>query len=323
MKLGTTKKFQGEVTGRYAQPFRMFAQLIATCSLNDHKGRQNIERAAELWFRLINRPTSHFRILPKVLLIGASKCGTSSMAELLSAHPNCLPPFYKEVRFFDSSRIRPRRLDLYRAHYPTQAWQRLKESITGRQLWTADFSPTYYDHPHAPRRIFSTLGNDVKLILMVRNPVDRTYSQYRFQKTLGNETADSFDEALRLEAERIEGEDDRQRADERYFSRKRNHFGYTTRSFYFRYIRNWLEYFPPEQLHLVVLEDFEKAPQTVFDGLCDFLESPRHPINPIVRNASKIQSPMSSTTRSMLVEKFRAHNREMSEFFGRDFDWDQ
>ena len=98
---------------------------------------------------------------------------------------------------------------------------------SGRRAWTADFSPTYFDHPHAPRRVFETLGPGVKLILVLRNPVDRAFSQYRFQKGFGNEREEHFEKALDLEASRVAGVAEKQRADERYYSYPLNMFGYS------------------------------------------------------------------------------------------------
>ncbi len=242
------------------------------------------------------------------------------MANHLSSHPDCMPPFYKEVRYFDSSRVTD--LDSYKAYFPTFFRRKLKKFLSGRRPWTADFSPTYYDYPHAPRRIFETLGPDIKLILMVRNPIDRAYSQYRFQRELGHEHEETFEKALELEESRIAGEEEKQLQDELYFSRPRNHFGYLARSLYLPYIKNWYQYFDKSQLLIIRFEDFTKSPQSIFDEICDFIAVPRHQISNKVHNASKIEETMATETRAKLVEYFRKHNKEMSGYLGRDFDWD-
>jgi hypothetical protein len=282
-----------------------------------------VRKAGNAWFRLFCRPLGRFCVLPDVVVIGASKCGTSSLAAHLSSHPDCLPPFFKEVRYFDSSRSSVTDLDAYRAHFPTAAHRKAKELFSGRSGWTGDFSPTYYDHPHAPRRVFETLRADVKLILMVRNPVDRAFSQYRFQRGIGNEPEGDFEKALELEESRVAGEAEKQLADASYFSLPLNKYGYVTRSRYLEYIKNWHRYFDPSRLLIVRFEDFEREPQSVFDEICDFIEKPRCRIKSEIHNVSRIREGMAAETRARLVDTFRAHNAEMSDYLARDFDWDR
>ena len=313
---------QDVISERYSQPFRTLARLIFLTA-GSRGGKHACHAVARIWFRLFCQPFSRFCIFPEVFLIGASKCGTSSMAAHLSSHPDCLPPFYKEPHYFNSGGIRSTRLYVYRAHFPTAAYRQLKQLVVGRKAWAADFTPTYYDHPHAPRRISETLGSEVKLIMMVRNPADRAFSQYRFQKGLGNEREESFERALELEASRVAGEAEKQLADESYFSRALNHFGYVTRGMYLPYIKNWHKYFKRSQLLIVRFEDFRASPQAAFDDVCDFIGAPRHRITQAIHNVSRGGESMSASTRAMLIATFRDHNREMSEYLGRDFAWDQ
>jgi hypothetical protein len=233
-----------------------------------------------------------------------------------------MPPFFKEVRYFDSSRIRATDLGVYKAHFPTTAHRKAKELVSGRRAWTGDFSPTYYDHPHAPRRAFGVLGPDVKLIMMVRNPIDRAFSQYRFQRGIGNEREVNFEKALELEETRVAGEEEKQRANEWYFSIPLNVYGYVARSMYLQYIKNWQQYFDPSRLLIIRFEDLKSTPQPVFDGICDFIGSPHCPIRSEIHNVSTVREKIPAGTRARLVETFRAHNEEMSDYLARDFDWD-
>jgi len=316
-------RYQQEVvSGRYSKPFRGVARVIS--AFPGRNGNERIIRkVAKVWVRRLRRPFSRFAVLPEVLLIGASKCGTSSMAAHLSSHPDCMPPFYKEVRYFDASRIPVADFDLFKAHFPTIARRKAKELVTGRRAWTADFSPTYFDHPHAPRRVFEVLGRDPKLILLVRNPVDRAFSQYRFQKGIGNETEDDFEKALNLEAGRVAGEVERQLVDESYYSDSLMKFGYVTRGMYLRSLERWHRYFDRSSLLIVRFEDFKASPQSVFDGICDFLEVPHHRIRNEVHNVSTVRQTMSPAARARLLEIFRPHNQQLSEYLDRDFDWDR
>lgn len=313
---------QDVVSERYTQPFRSVARVIS--AFPGRNGNERIIRkVAKVWIARFRRPLSRLCVLPDVLLIGASKCGTSSMAAHLSAHPDCMPPFYKEVRYFDSSRIPAADYDGFRAHFPTVVRRGAKQLVSGRRAWTADFSPTYFDHPHAPRRVFEVLGSEVRLVLMLRNPVDRAYSQYRFQRGIGNEREEDFAKALDLEASRVAGEAERRRADEAYDGERLVKFGYVTRGLYRQHLESWHRYFDPSQLWIVRFEDFASDPQQVFDGVCDFLEVPRQRIRNQIHNASKLRRAMPPGVRARLVERFRPHNRELSEYLARDFDWDR
>jgi len=319
---GAVRYEQEVVSERYSQPFRSVARALSLLP-NRTGGQRVVRKAAKVWFKLFCKPFSRFCVLPDVLLIGASKCGTSSMAAQLSSHPDCMPPFFKEVRYFDSSRIPVTDLATYRAHFPSAAHRRARELLSGRRAWTADFSPTYFDHPHAPRRVFEVLGPDVRLILMLRNPIDRAFSQYRFQRGFGNEREEHFEKALELEASRVADEAEKQLADEAYFSNPLNQFGYVARGLYLQYLKRWHHYFDPSQLLIVRFEDFKRAPQPVFDEVCDFLGSPHRPVRNEIHNVSRVQEQLSAETRARLVEVFRAHNRELSEYLHRDLDWDR
>lgn len=316
----TNDDYRDEHLERYTQPYRTVAQVL---SIIPPRIRRIVGfgKSSRIWFRLFCKPLGPFCALPDVLLIGASKCGTSSMAAHLSSHPDCLPPFFKEVRYFDSSRVST--LNDYRAHFPTVLRRRAQEWLSGRTVRVGDFSPTYFDHPHAPRRARELLGKDIRLILMLRNPVDRAFSQYRFQKGRGGESETTFEQALDLEASRLRGEEQKMEEKDLYFSRKWIRFGYVARGHYLRYLKNWHSHFDPAQLLIVRFEDFQADPRRVFDEICDFLNLSRHPIERVVHNPSRVAEQLSPETRSRLVEAFREPNRRLCEYLKRDFGWDR
>ena len=314
---------QQVISERYSQPFRTVARLIYRLPIGNPRRRSFCGIAGEIWFRLFCRPFSRIRVLPDTLLIGASKSGTSSLAAALSAHPDCLPPFFKEPRYFDSCRCKPHELAVYRAHFATSAYRWTRQLVTGRRPWVADFSPTYYDQPHAPRRVRETLGQDVRLLMIVRNPADRAYSQYKFQKGGGQEMAETFEVALDLEQERLAGEERKQLSDPSYFSEPVNRHGYVTRGMYLKYIKRWHQYFSPEQLLVVRFEDFVASPQAAVDEVCDFLGTPRHAVPTARHNISRGGHQMAPGTRARLIEVFYEPNRQLAEYLGWDRAWDE
>ena len=104
------------------------------------------------------------RRLPDFLIIGAQKCGTSSMFAYLNQHPQMKLPDVKEIHFFDLNYSNG--LDWYTSHFPPA-------SLSHRMV-TGEASPYYLFHPHVPERVRLHCP-DVKLVVMLRNPVDRAY----------------------------------------------------------------------------------------------------------------------------------------------------
>ncbi|MET0607965.1 MAG: sulfotransferase domain-containing protein, partial [Gaiellaceae bacterium] len=152
--------------------------------------------------------TSPFRPLPDFLVLGAQKAGTTALYEYLRRHPQISGPSWKEVSFFDRHWARGE--SWYRGNFPNVARTRGKH--------VGEASPSYVFHPLAPRRVQEVVP-EARLIVLVRNPVDRALSQYNHEVALGWEPL-PFEEALDAEEERLRGEQERMASDPRYFSRE-------------------------------------------------------------------------------------------------------
>jgi hypothetical protein len=140
------------------------------------------------------------RILPDFIIIGAMKSGTSSLFAYLSQHPQLYPSCKKEVHFFDGG-LNPK-IDTfekgqawYRAHFPLTS----KMSIDSK---TFEASPLYIFNPLAPKRIFDLVPN-VKIIAVLRNPIERAISHYFHEKRKNRESLPIY-EALLNEEKRLE-----------------------------------------------------------------------------------------------------------------------
>src|SRR5258706_8298254 len=112
--------------------------------------------------------------------------------------PGVGPASVKELHFFDKKFHKG--LLWYRAHFPTSIQKRLFEYTHKQVFVTGEASAYYLFHPHVPKRVAQTLPH-VKLVVLLRNPIDRAYSQYNFEVELGRETL-SFEDALTHEEER-------------------------------------------------------------------------------------------------------------------------
>ena len=130
-------------------------------------------------------------LLPNFLVLGTQKGGTTSLHHLLGMHPDIFLPAVKEVHYF--SQHSHQSLAWYGRHYLEATKTQLRGDIT----------PFYLFHCAAPRRIARTLPS-AKLIILLRDPVERTLSQYFHARRNGYETL-LLEEALAAESERIAG----------------------------------------------------------------------------------------------------------------------
>lgn len=169
---------------------------------------------------------------PNFLIIGVQKGGTTSLYSYLAAHPRVSPALGKEVHYFDFHYGCGERW--YRAHFVPQAWSDV------RGLQTGEASPEYLFCPAAPQRV-AAFDPGMKLIVMLRNPVERAYSQYQMSRRRGSETL-SFAEALALEPERLEAERRRLGAVAAHARGKSHrHHSYQSRGYYAEQLKVWFE----------------------------------------------------------------------------------
>lgn len=274
--------------------------------------------------------TSSIRVLPDFLIIGAQRCGTSSLYYYLTEQ-NCISPAAtKEVHFFDD--FFTIGINWYRAQFPTSAYKYYVEHARHRHFLTGEASPYYIFHPHAPGRIAAALPH-IKLIALLRNPVDRAFSHHWLEVKGRYETL-SFEEAVRCEQDRIAGEREKMLSDEHYHSFKYRRYSYLTRGIYIDQIEYWLKFFPREQFLFLKAEDLYSNPVSVVRQTLEFLGVPDSEID-TDKEFKKYRVPaktgyktqdsvakMDPATRKYLLEFFQPFNARLYEFLGRDLEWD-
>jgi hypothetical protein len=262
--------------------------------------------------------TSGLRLVPFFLIVGAQRSGTNSLYEYLVQHPGVMRALpQQEVHYFDLHFDRG--LPWYQGHFATRAWAAATAARVGRAVLTGESSPYYMFHPLAPERIASTLP-DVRLIVLLRDPVDRAYSQYCDQVSFEQESL-PFEEALAKEPERLRGEAERILAEPRYVSDAHYRYSYLARGRYLEQLERWLEHFPREQLLVVGLEELLERPGQVVSSICGFLGVPSRPLPPFPSVNRKTYEPMRPETRASLESYFQEHNERLYEFLGRDLGW--
>lgn len=271
--------------------------------------------------------------MPDFLIIGGQRCGTSSLYYYLTDHPTIVPAFTKELHFFDENYTKG--LRWYRAQFPTTVQKYYTEQVRKQGFITGEASPSYLFHPHAPARISQFMPN-VKLLVLLRNPIDRAYSQHWLNvKANGIHETLSFKDALDAEQERIAGEREKMLADENYESPTYRPFSYLTRGIYADQLQYWMSFYSREQFLILKSEDLYSNPGETVKQALEFLGVPATKIDTNkeykrykvpTRTGYKVKDNhprMAPELRKYLVDYFRPHNARLYEFLGRDFDWDK
>lgn len=262
--------------------------------------------------------TGSLRLLPDFVMLGTQRGGTTTLYRYLVRHPCVAPAFGQEVHFFDDNFHRGVRW--YRAHFPLTLHKDYVRKVRRLTLISGEASGYYLVHPHALRRI-SKLIPHVKLIVLLRNPVDRAWAHYH-QSINKGETL-PFEEAIRTEEARLSGERGKMLADDTYVSRKYRRYSYLTRGIYVDQLKEVMSVFPEQQVLILKSEDllFDN-PAEVLRRTVAFLELPMWEPSRYTTYGRDYYPPMKARTRTWLVDFFNDYNRRLYEYLGVNFGWD-
>ncbi len=263
--------------------------------------------------------TSPIRVLPDFLLIGAAKCGTSSAFHYLVQHHNIIPSSEKEIGFFSAW---PKSGKLwYKSHFPTHLQKFVVKKLYRRKFITGEATPSYLFAPLVPKMVHKVIPN-VKMIVLLRNPVDRAYSSYRMRVRQGYEKL-SFEDAIKNEDARLEGEKEKILNDPNYYGYNYSIYSYLTRGIYVDQLKVWMDIFPKEQFLVLKTEDLYSQPQKILNHIFDFLSLPSYSVPDLKRKNVAKYSDMSPKMRKTLIEFFKPHNERLYQFLGTNFGWDR
>jgi hypothetical protein len=265
--------------------------------------------------------TSPLRLKPEYLIIGAQKAGTTSLFKYLTNHPNVAMVNPKEIHYYT---INFSKGELwYRMHFPTAAYRWIYKQLKGQHLLSGESTPYYLFHPHVPKRAAKDIPN-AKLIILLRNPVDRAYSHYKH--TVRNhperETL-SFPDAIEQEDERTKAYVERLRTDETDPGDLLGHINYKARGHYAEQIARWLEYFERSQMLVLSSEKFLQNTHGEYLRVLNFLDLPEQvPDNLPKHHEGGYADSMDTKTRAYLKEYFKPYNQELYAMLGIDFGWE-
>ncbi len=185
--------------------------------------------------------------MPNFIIIGAQKAGTSSLFFYLSQHPELELALYKEIHYYNYHNRMGKDLSWYKSFFPLNRMR--KNKLTG------EASPYYLFEEHAARSLKNDIP-DAKLIVLLRNPIDRAFSAYQMNRR--NSSSDNFPDTF-----------------EQAINNKNFHdeasILYLMRGHYAEHIKNWLKYFDREQFLFIKSEEFFTDPHKTLNQCYGFL----------------------------------------------------
>ncbi len=198
-------------------------------------------------------------MLPNFIIVGAGKCGTTALNHYLEQHPDIYMSPVKEPNFFalEGETFPTTEEDpLQQFNFPTavterSAYEQLFEGVTNEQA-IGEVSPLYLYSKRAPYAIKQRIA-DAKIIVMLRDPVERLYSRYMHLARENRQPSKTFEDALT--GNKIWWE--------------RNDL--IKEGFYALHWAPYQDLFPPEQLKVCFYEDFVNRPDETLADIFEFL----------------------------------------------------
>ena len=243
---------------------------------------------------------------PNFIIIGAQKSGTTSLENYIAQHPQVIPAIKKETHFW--YRDFDKGINWYLAHFPPIP--KSEKFITG------EATPNYLENYQSAERIYNVFP-EVKLLVILRNPVDRTFSQYNHWIRLNWEDR-SFETAINSELEILNKNPEKPQGDKNYWQQPGNYIG---RGIYVEFINKWLAVFPRQQILILKGEYLYQKPVETMKQVFEFLGLPEHQLPEYRKLNPGHYSPISDEMRQKLSEYFQPHNQRLEEYLGMEFNW--
>lgn len=229
-------------------------------------------------------------ILPNFLCIGVARAGTTTLHKILIQHQDIYLPKIKEPHFFDFEENYQKGIKWYSKYFFGR--------YNGEKA-IGEITPSYIYIEKVAKRIYTDLGKDVKLIIMLRNPVDRAYSQYYLNIRRGVESFSFYDIMNTVNEE--------DRISKGLWEKKC--YSYISRGLYANQIKRFLEYFPIDNMKIIIFEkDFIQNRDNTISDIQRFLNVREVGLN------TNVKSNMTSMGRSTYIYQ-KSRLRKIAKFF--------
>lgn len=266
------------------------------------------------WRVRLRAKSKETRLVPEFVAMGAVRSGTTSLADYVLQHPCVLLPLSKELPYRT-------RMRLLAAQFPSVSDKNKAEKKYGKAL-TGFFTPVIpsMTFPY----FFSALTTKAKVIVLLRNPVDRTFAHWRWDQALSRglqndpiwENYPDFDALINLEL-----------SASKFGAGPGMSFsgtgvgGYIQHSIYQPFLEAVFQFFDREKTMFIASEDYFNDPVGTAKNIYKFLELPAFEPKVLkVKNAGP-KMDLNPETRQKLVDFFEPLNQKLYEFIGRDLGW--
>jgi len=237
------------------------------------------------------------------ILLGAQKSGTTALYSFLQKHPDITMGDQQEMHFFDDERIfaRPIDYDLLHNHF---------RGIRSFAV-AGECTPSYLYWKPAAERI-GEYNADIKLLVLLRNPIDRAFAHWNMQRFKKREPLDFLD-AIKEEPTRIASP----------LSLAARRFSYIDRGFYSSQLKRYFSLFPRQQFKITKFEDFRSRPLETINSIFSFLGvKPMKSIRSKDHNVVPYERQMTLPERRELLRSFADEIEELERLLGWDCsDW--
>ncbi len=266
---------------------------------------------------------------PSFLIIGAQKSGTSALHSYLSRYPGIVPASRKEIHFFDQDLAYSRGVRWYHGHFPLP--HRL-----GRHAVTFEATPSYLYRRKVPERILS-YEPQMKLVVLLRDPVQRAYSQWNMYRLMFADRSGAFDVTRRASPAVREWADQMlpRQAFHEFEQAVQEEMAimaddtesppdYLRRGLYYGQLLRYFGYFGRDQIFVAESKELRDDPERVLNGIIDFLGMPsydwRSQLLTMV-HVRQYEQKMTNQMESFLRQFYRPHNDQLYELLGREYAW--
>jgi len=271
--------------------------------------------------KLYRKMTSRLRQLPDFIIIGAGRAGTTALYSYLIQHPLIAAALtdnnesVADLHFFEY--IISNNIQWYRSHFPILFSKSNKHK---NSFITGEYTSTYMYHPDVPKRIFNLLPK-IKLIVILRNPIDKAYSTYQQQFRFGEYTT-SFEDTINAEFRRIDLNKD-------FPELNSNNYDFENfvaqniirHGVYADYLETWLKIFDRKQILILNSDDLKKSTKETLRRVFNFLNVSNYDIKDTSQvNVGKYPT-INKITRKKLIEFFKPHNQRLNKLLDTEFNW--
>jgi hypothetical protein len=320
--LSTAYRYLGEgdvATQKQAQRARTILHQSYRAILEPHYP----ELINHAWTERRNHP-------PNFLIIGVWKCGTTSLYHYLSQHPKILPTLAKELHYFTGVTHwqQGETFTDYLDYFPP---------IDNPTYQTGEATPGYIIQPNLAKYLRHWFP-EIKIIILLRNPVKRAISDFYMNQSLSDPIfAQTLDGIVHIDLGKVDAIADQIYADletgvswlQCLFKQQAIHRTdislnlafHLAFSQYIRYLPQWFEQFPREQILVLRSEDlFQNSPATL-QRIYNFLGLEHHPL-PEYRNLNQRKyNAVSPALHQQLTQYFKPYNEKLEDYLGQKFNW--